>query len=187
MTVLSKAGLSAFPLIRRQLAGLKPNQIQDLAVRCSHAHLFVRRPGQLITNRIKDAIHFYFVGIGLLPVLMIVAYNHIKNGNCELRDIPEGETPHYWQYERTPIRQWWSKHFGISDMEHHERNLAYFERQQTLALWRRQEQRVRHLEGERWDYKAWSYQPVSAKWVDYGRWQALRLKNQYEQHAHYAQ
>uniref|UniRef100_A0A1I7WZS4 Eukaryotic translation initiation factor 3 subunit p66 n=1 Tax=Heterorhabditis bacteriophora TaxID=37862 RepID=A0A1I7WZS4_HETBA len=49
------------------------------------------------------------------------------------------------------------------------------------------EQRVKHLEGERWDYKAWSYQPVSATWVDYGRWHALRLRDQYEQHGHYAQ
>lgn len=27
------------------------------------------------------------------------------------------------------------------------------------------ENRVKHLQGERWDYKGYFYQPVSAKWV----------------------
>lgn len=129
--------------------------------------------------------HFYFFGIGLFPFLLIVTYNHFKYGSCELKDIPEGEVPHYWQYERTPMRQWWAKHFGCSDIEYHERNLAYFVRQQTLALWRRQQDRVKHLVGERFDYKAWSYQPVSAKWVELAKWQKLREKTQYEQHGRY--
>uniref|UniRef100_A0A0N5C887 NADH dehydrogenase [ubiquinone] 1 beta subcomplex subunit 5, mitochondrial n=1 Tax=Strongyloides papillosus TaxID=174720 RepID=A0A0N5C887_STREA len=186
MAVLSKVSLNALPLLRKHLALVRPNEVQTSSIRFSHAHLFVRRPGELVINRIKDAIHFYFIGIGALPFFLIVAYNHIKYGNCELRDIPEGEVPHYWQYERTPMRQWWAKYFGISDMEHHERNLAYYERQQTLALWRRQQERVRHLEGERFDYKAWTYQPVSSKWIDYARWQAVRQNTQYEQHGRYA-
>ncbi|CAI4229833.1 unnamed protein product [Auanema sp. JU1783] len=158
------------------------------AVRQSHAHLFRKRPGQLIVNRIKDVCHFYFIGIGFLPVLLCVAYNHIVHGPCELTDYPEdGTVPHHWQFERTPIRQWWAKNFGVSDVEHHERNLAYFEKQATLARWRQIEQRVKHLEGQRWDYKGWSYQPVSSTWVDYGRWHALRMRDQYEQHGHYAQ
>lgn len=167
------------------MVNLKPEEVHQLAIRFSHARVFARRPPQLITNRIKDAAHFYFIGIGVLPVLLIVAYNHIKYGNCELKDIPEGEIPHYWQYERTPIRQWWAKHFGISDIEHHERNLAFYERQQTIALWRRQQDRVRHLATERFDYKAWTYQPVSSKWVDLAKWQAKRQATQYEQHGNY--
>ncbi|KAK5964548.1 hypothetical protein GCK32_016766 [Trichostrongylus colubriformis] len=85
--------------------------------------------------------------------MLCLAYNHIVYGTCELQDYPEGEPPHYWQFERTPVRQWWAKHFGVSDIEHHERNLAYFEKLGIQARWRRIEERVQHLQGERWDYK----------------------------------
>ncbi|PIO74279.1 hypothetical protein TELCIR_03717 [Teladorsagia circumcincta] len=138
--------------------------------------------------------------------MLCLIYNHIVYGTCELKDYPEGEPPHHWQFERTPVRQWWAKHFGESDIEHHERNLAYYEKIGIQARWRSSsnccikcasvviekllhltlvhvswqiEQRVKHLEGERWDYKAWSYQPVSTAWVDYGRWHALRLRDQH--------
>uniref|UniRef100_A0A1I7Z3Z6 NADH dehydrogenase [ubiquinone] 1 beta subcomplex subunit 5, mitochondrial n=1 Tax=Steinernema glaseri TaxID=37863 RepID=A0A1I7Z3Z6_9BILA len=186
MVVASKCLQAASSLGRYSLGKLTPAQIYATAMRQSHAHVFRKRPGQLIVNRIKDVAHFYFVGIGILPVFLCMAYNHIVHGPCELQEYPtEGPPPHYWQFERTPVRQWWAKHFGLSDIEHHERNLAYFTKQAIVQRWRQIEQRVRHLEGERWDYQAWNYQPVSATWVDYGRWHALRLRDQYEQHGHY--
>ncbi|CAD6195281.1 unnamed protein product [Caenorhabditis auriculariae] len=142
---------------------LRPTSYIMPSMRESHAAVFRKRPGQLIVNRVKDVCHFYFIGIGFLPVLVCLAYNHIVYGTCELKDYPtEGPPPHYWQFERTPVRQWWAKWFGVSDVEHHERNLAYYEKQGILARWRQIEQRVKHLQGERWDYKGWSYQPVSA-------------------------
>uniref|UniRef100_A0A0K0DCQ2 NADH dehydrogenase [ubiquinone] 1 beta subcomplex subunit 5, mitochondrial n=1 Tax=Angiostrongylus cantonensis TaxID=6313 RepID=A0A0K0DCQ2_ANGCA len=199
--------------------------------------LFQRELESKYYSVVQDYCHFYFIGIGILPVVICLAYNHIVYGTCELRDYPEkcslqlwsieggvnnmldwldlreemdfikfiscvceengvefilafllqGDPPHYWQFERTPVRQWWAKHFGVSDIEHHERNLAYYEKLAIQARWRQIEQRVKHLEGERWDYKAWSYQPVSATWVDYSRWHALRVRDQYEQHGHYPQ
>ncbi|MFH4974734.1 hypothetical protein AB6A40_001443 [Gnathostoma spinigerum] len=182
MSVLSKAA----PSIERSLGILRSMGPLTQSIRSSHARLFVKRPAQLIVNRIKDITHFYIIGIGILPVLVCLIYNHIIYGPCELKDYPtEGPPPHYWQYERTPIRQWWAKHFGVSDIEHHERQLAYFERNSILQRWRQMEDRVRHLEGERWDYKAWTYQPVSSSWVDLGRWQALKMRDQYEEHGHY--
>ena len=162
--------------------------VNAIAQRQSHAALFRKRPGQLIVNRIKDVSHFYMIGIGFLPWLALAAYAHIVYGPCELTDAPkDGPPPHFWQYERTPIRQWWAKYFGVSDMEHHERNLAYYEKQGIVSRWRQMEQRAQHLEGERLDYKGWSYQPVSSNWVDLGRWQALRMRDQYEAHGHYVQ
>uniref|UniRef100_A0A0N5AJ02 NADH dehydrogenase [ubiquinone] 1 beta subcomplex subunit 5, mitochondrial n=1 Tax=Syphacia muris TaxID=451379 RepID=A0A0N5AJ02_9BILA len=153
-----------------------------------HAAIFRRRPGQLVVNRIKDVTHFYFIGLGALPILLAVAYNSIKYGPCELKDYPtEGPPPRYWQFERTPIRQWWSKHFGISDIEHHERTMAYRVRSEILGRWRQIEARVKHLESERLDYKGWTYQPVSATWIDYGRWIAEQQRDQYEEHGHYSQ
>uniref|UniRef100_A0A915ATN1 NADH dehydrogenase [ubiquinone] 1 beta subcomplex subunit 5, mitochondrial n=1 Tax=Parascaris univalens TaxID=6257 RepID=A0A915ATN1_PARUN len=173
--------------VGRTLGMLRPAELTAFQARYSHAALFRKRPGQLIVNRVKDVTHFYFIGIGFLPVLVCLVYNHIVHGACELKDYPEeGPPPHYWQFERTPVRQWWAKHFGVSDIEHHERQLAYYEKLAMVARWRQIEQRVKHLEGERWDYKAWTYQPISSTWIDYGKWHAQKLRNQYEQHGHYA-
>ncbi|CAJ0932413.1 unnamed protein product, partial [Mesorhabditis belari] len=148
--------------------GLIPaNAFLQMSIRCSHAHVFRKRPAQLIVNRIKDIVHFYMIGIGLMPVLGFLFYLHVVNGTCELKDIPtEGPPPAYWQFERTPARQWFARNFGISDMEHHERNLAYYEKMATVSRWRKIEQRMRHLESERLDYKGWHYTPVSADWID---------------------
>lgn len=66
-------------------------------------------------------------------------FGHLKFilGPCELQDYPEdGPPPHYWQYERTPWRQWWAKWVAISDMECHERNLSFYERNGILDRWR---------------------------------------------------
>ncbi|VDN20617.1 unnamed protein product, partial [Gongylonema pulchrum] len=82
-------------------------------------------------------------------------------GPCELQDLPtEGPPVRYWQFERTPLKQWTARFLCPSDME------------------QKIEQRVEHLQGERWDYKAWWYEPVSAVWTDYGKWAAERIKNQ---------
>ncbi|KAI6226216.1 Complex I-SGDH [Aphelenchoides fujianensis] len=144
-------------------------------------------PGQLIVNRMKDVGHFYLIGLGLLPAVLITVISHIVYGGaCELQDYPtDGSIPHYWQFERTPMRQFLMKYLGYSDIQRHESNLSYHERNNILSRWRRYEDRVKHLQGERWDYKGWYYEPVSASWVDIARHQAERYRNQYEEHGHY--
>lgn len=49
----------------------------------------------------------------------------------------------------------------------------------AYLLLSRTEERVKHLQGERWDYKGWYYEPVSATWIDYSRFLAERYKNEY--------
>ena len=57
--------------------------------------------------------------------------------SCELHDFPtDGSMPHYWQYERTPLRQWVARNMGYSDVESYERNLAYYERNNIRQRWR---------------------------------------------------
>ena len=107
-------------------------------------------------------------------------------GPCELKDYPEeGPPPRYWQYERTPLRQIFAKYLGPSDMEHHERNLAYYERLSVLSRARRTDERVKHLQGELGDYKGYYYMPISSSWVDYGRYMADKTRDQYEKHGYY--
>uniref|UniRef100_A0AC34GMY3 NADH dehydrogenase [ubiquinone] 1 beta subcomplex subunit 5, mitochondrial n=1 Tax=Panagrolaimus sp. ES5 TaxID=591445 RepID=A0AC34GMY3_9BILA len=186
MTHLSKLAPCG-ALARSTFGKLFPQSLSVQSIRLSHSHLFRRRNGQLIVNRIKDMAHFYMIALGSLPFLFACAYTHIVYGPCELKDYPEeGQPPpRYWQYERTPLRQWFVKWIGQSDMEHHERNLAYFERQGILTRWRRTEDRVKHLQGEFADYKGYFYMPVSAQWIDYGRYMANRQRDQYESHASY--
>jgi len=43
---------------------------------------------------------------------------------------------------------------------------------------------VKHLQGERWDYKGYYYTPISAKWVDEARERAERIHYRYEEHEH---
>lgn len=58
-------------------------------------------------------------------------------GPCELKDLPKDGPPvHYWQFERTPLKQWTAKYLGVSDIEGYERNLAYFEKAHILSKWR---------------------------------------------------
>uniref|UniRef100_A0A914YPZ5 NADH dehydrogenase [ubiquinone] 1 beta subcomplex subunit 5, mitochondrial n=1 Tax=Panagrolaimus superbus TaxID=310955 RepID=A0A914YPZ5_9BILA len=150
MTHLSKLA-SCGAIARSTFGKLRPQSFSVQSIRLSHSHLFRRRNGQLIVNRVKDMAHFYMIALGTLPFLFACAYSHI-----------------------------------VYDMEHHERNLAYFERQGILTRWRRTEDRVKHLQGELADYKGYFYMPVSAQWIDYGRYMANRQRDQYESHASYA-
>jgi hypothetical protein len=108
-----------------------------------HARVFTRRQGQMIGNRVKDGAHFYFIGIGFLPWVLLICYCHIRYGlllenlhkiptnilitrffihthshlsgtYCELMPYPKAgeEPPHYWQFERTPMRQFMAKYFA---------------------------------------------------------------------------
>lgn len=149
-----------------------------------HEHLFVVRQGQLIINRMKDIWHFYFVGLGVIPYMILLTCVHTIYGKCELTDYPkEGPPPRYWQFEKTPFKQFMCQLIGESDMECFERNLSYFERCNILDRWRREEERVKHLIGERWDYKGYYYQPVTAAWVDRTRIWHERLNVQSDQHS----
>uniref|UniRef100_A0A915DDZ5 NADH dehydrogenase [ubiquinone] 1 beta subcomplex subunit 5, mitochondrial n=1 Tax=Ditylenchus dipsaci TaxID=166011 RepID=A0A915DDZ5_9BILA len=133
-----------------------------------HAHLFTKRPGQLLHNRYKDQMHFYFVAIGVYPILLILFFTHVYYGSCELQDYPEdGTVPHYWQFERTPLRQWYAKW-----------------KHSILKRWRRMETRVKHLQGERWDYKGYYYRPISSSWVEYSKYRKDKTvaMNEYRGH-----
>ena len=186
MAIISKLAPNLTLIGRTSLGKLRPNQIIVCSVRNGgHGHIYRKREGQMYWNRIKDVIHFYFIGIGFLPFFIALGYAHIVYGACELQDYPEdGPPPHFWQYERTPFKQWWTKWFQLSDMEHHERNLSLMERGGILNRWRRMEARVKHLQGERWDYKGYFYQPVSASWIDQSRYYAEKFHYQYEIYGH---
>jgi hypothetical protein len=47
--------------------------------------VFKKRPGQLIVNRIKDAMHFYTIGVGMIPMAILLTIVHVIYGwFCDL-------------------------------------------------------------------------------------------------------
>jgi hypothetical protein len=55
--------------------------VNSLVVRHSgHSWVFRRRQGQLINNRVKDAIHFYLFGIGIIPGAILLLIVHVIFG-----------------------------------------------------------------------------------------------------------
>lgn len=158
------------------------NSVINAVRHAGHARVFQRRQGQLLVNRSKDHLHFYLIGIGLLPGFILFFTSHLIYGStCELKEYPkEGEKPpHYWQFERTPLRQFISKWFATPDIEYHECWASRHSNWQVRDRWRNIEERVKHLIGERQDYKAYHYHPMSSEWVDLARRRATLLQNQY--------
>ncbi|KAF7624766.1 hypothetical protein Mgra_00009955 [Meloidogyne graminicola] len=157
--------------------------VNNVIVRHSaHSWIFKRRQGQLINNRVKDAMHFYVIGIGLIPGAILLFITSIIFGSqCELAEYPkEGEQPpHYWQFERTPLRQFIAKYLSTSDMQYHESWASRFSHWQIKNRWNRIEARVKHLIGERQDYKAYHYHPVTNEWVEVAKRRAALFEHHY--------
>uniref|UniRef100_A0A6V7UDU4 NADH dehydrogenase [ubiquinone] 1 beta subcomplex subunit 5, mitochondrial n=1 Tax=Meloidogyne enterolobii TaxID=390850 RepID=A0A6V7UDU4_MELEN len=147
-----------------------------------HAWVFRRRQGQLISNKLKDGGHFYIVGLGLIPgFLLLIVVHAIFGSQCELQEYPkEGEQPpHYWQFERTPLRQFLARYITPSDMQYHESWASRFSHWQIRNRWNRIEARVKHLIAERQDYKAYHYHPVTVEWLDHAKRRAAMFEQHY--------
>uniref|UniRef100_A0A914QEF9 Succinate dehydrogenase subunit 3 n=1 Tax=Panagrolaimus davidi TaxID=227884 RepID=A0A914QEF9_9BILA len=80
MAHLSKLAPFGGAISRLTVGRLHPQALAVQAVRLSHAHIFRRRNGQLIVNRIKDMAHFYMIALGTLPFIVACAYTHIVYG-----------------------------------------------------------------------------------------------------------
>ncbi|KAL3089884.1 hypothetical protein niasHT_022516 [Heterodera trifolii] len=136
-------------------------------VRHGHGHVFRRRQGQMTWNRAKDNWHFYIVGIGFIPCLLTIVFCHVYFGPCELTEYPtDGPPPRYWQFERTPLRQAYTWLTGKSDMKYTESYMSLFARLELKNKWRVVENRVKHLQGERLDYKGYFYHPLTNQWLE---------------------
>jgi hypothetical protein len=40
--------------------------------------------------------------------------------------------------------------------------------QMIYLIFSRLDRRVKHLQGERWDYKGFHYRPITTSWIEYG-------------------
>lgn len=58
-------------------------------------------------------------------------------------------------------------------MQYHESWASRFSHWQIKNRWNRIEARVKHLIGERQDYKAYHYHPVTNEWVEVGQFKLI--------------
>lgn len=50
-------------------------------------------------HKFKDLFHFYTM-LGVIPATLIVFLTNIYIGPAKLAEIPEGYTPHHWEYHK---------------------------------------------------------------------------------------
>ncbi|KRX72424.1 NADH dehydrogenase [ubiquinone] 1 beta subcomplex subunit 5, mitochondrial, partial [Trichinella sp. T6] len=151
--------------------------------RNSHERVFMLRPGKLRWYRFKDIVHFYFF-IGSVFFLGIATYVNLMYGSCEFRDTPEGYEPHFWEYEKHPISQFFMRYFTVNPQKMYEKRLAKIGIEMQKRRWILEEKRVKHLMFERADYKAWYYIPMKAKWTERNRWHFDRYRDNVEHFQH---
>ncbi|KFD57104.1 hypothetical protein M514_01989 [Trichuris suis] len=150
----------------------------------SHDRVLMLRPGSLTWYRFKDVVHFHLC-IGAIFFGGIAAFVNIFYGKCELKDIPEGYEPHYWEYEKHPISRFFMRYCTVNPQKFYEKRLARLKQEMQKRQWINEEKRVKHLMFERADYKAWYYIPMKAKWVERNRWQFDYLRENFETYKHF--
>jgi len=148
-----------------------------------HGRVMVIKPSQHTYFRVKDHFMFYTaVGVGVYMAIWL--YFEIFVGPAELRDIPEGYEPHWWEYEHHPITQVLCKYIWRNPQMEHEKMLHILQDENNKVTMRKLEERVRMLMFERTDYKAWHYQSVSAKWVEFEDWKTKQIFDNFEGFTH---
>lgn len=56
-------------------------------------------PSSWATHHFWNDVQFYYL-LGIVPPLVIIFIMNILYGEAELRDIPEGYVPEWWEYHR---------------------------------------------------------------------------------------
>jgi len=163
------------------------NQLYAIPSRFSggHAQTFVHRQPHLTTKRLLDVAHFYVIGLGFLPPIIICSIINIVCGRCELTDDPPDYSPRFWQYEDTVLKQFFVWLTNYSDQRAWEKHLAFNREVMLRIKWRKRANRVDHLIGERQDYKAWSYMPIRARWIEYNERYKSNVWENYPSFKHY--
>ncbi|PAV85819.1 hypothetical protein WR25_11345 [Diploscapter pachys] len=124
MAVLSKAARLGFNLAVKQTRAQLPIQVRH----GGHGPTFLRKGhGQYKIGRGRDMFHFYFFCLGIFPPIALLIWAHIVYGPCQLTDDSgDGPPPHNWQYQSTPLRQWWAKYFGYNPVQNYEMRIEYW-------------------------------------------------------------
>ncbi|EEZ97690.1 NADH dehydrogenase [ubiquinone] 1 beta subcomplex subunit 5, mitochondrial [Tribolium castaneum] len=121
------------------------------------------QPSRWQWTKFKDLFHFYIM-LGVIPLGLITAYANVFIGPATLSEIPEGYTPKYWEYYKSPITRFFARYVMTSPQQDYEKYLAYLFMENEKRQLRMLETQVKQKIAERRDYQAYYYRPVMAKY-----------------------
>ncbi|KAH7642264.1 NADH dehydrogenase (ubiquinone) SGDH subunit [Dermatophagoides farinae] len=141
---------------------------QKISVRFSgHGHKMHIQPSRFVWSTFKDYLHFYFM-LGAIPLTLITAYANIVVGDAELTDIPEGYTPHHWEYYKHPITRFFAKYCFLDRALAYESSVSKLAEESEKILIHRVKQQLKMMMAEKADNKAWYYtevDPAQNRWL----------------------
>ncbi|OTF70753.1 NADH dehydrogenase[ubiquinone] 1 beta subcomplex subunit 5-like [Euroglyphus maynei] len=117
------------------------------------------QPSQFVWKTFKDYLHFYFM-LGFIPLTLITAYANIVVGEAELTDIPEGYTPHHWEYYKHPVTRFLAKYLFDDAAMGYESSVSKMAESSEKILLHKLKQQLKRMMAEKADNKAWYYSEV---------------------------
>ncbi|RZC36288.1 NDUF B5 domain containing protein [Asbolus verrucosus] len=129
----------------------------------SEHRTFPMQPSRWQWNKFKDWFHFY-VMLGVIPLGLITVCANVFIGPATLSEIPEGYTPKYWEYYRSPITRFIARYFLNDPQQDYEKYLCYLFLEKEKMQLRKLEKEIKKKMAERHDYQAYYYRPVMAKY-----------------------
>ncbi|XP_063906276.1 NADH dehydrogenase [ubiquinone] 1 beta subcomplex subunit 5, mitochondrial [Zophobas morio] len=129
----------------------------------SEHRVFPMEPSRWQWNKFKDLFHFYAL-VGIIPLSLLTLYANVFIGPATLQEIPEGYTPKYWEYYKSPITRFIARYMLADPQQDYEKYLAYIFMENEKKQLRQLEKKIKDKMAERLDYQAYYYRPVMAKY-----------------------
>ncbi|CAG9838063.1 unnamed protein product [Diabrotica balteata] len=129
----------------------------------SDHRVFPMQPSRWQWIKFKDYFHYY-VMLGVIPATLAITYANVFIGPSTLSEIPEGYTPKFYEYHRSPVTRFLAKYICTDPQQEYEKYLAYIFMEHEKMRLRKLEKEVKHKMAERNDYQAYYYRPVAAKY-----------------------
>ena len=129
-------------------------------------------------DKFKDHFHFYLL-LGIVPLTLITTYANIFIGQAQLTEIPEGYTPHYWEYFKVweiflyakfslgllppfavsqhPVSRFIAKHILYDKSLDYETFVAKLTEESETVILKKIERELRAEMSEKADNKTWYY------------------------------
>eukprot|EP00914_Ancora_sagittata_P000257 GHVO01000754.1.p1 GENE.GHVO01000754.1~~GHVO01000754.1.p1 ORF type:complete len:194 (+),score=23.99 GHVO01000754.1:28-609(+) len=129
-----------------------------------HGRTMQKYPSRFDFTLLKDHLHFYIL-LGVIPLGLYTTYINLTHGKPEVKEIPDGYEPEYWEYYRHPISQKLAKWFHYSPEQIYEMKMHHIKIAQDSAKMALLQRKVTSLMSQRGDYKAWYYMPINERRV----------------------
>ncbi|KPM06536.1 NADH dehydrogenase [ubiquinone] 1 beta subcomplex subunit 5, mitochondrial-like protein [Sarcoptes scabiei] len=131
-----------------------------------HEHKIHIEPSNFVWNEFKDNLHFYFM-LGAIPLFLLTAYAKIFVGEAELAEIPEGYTPHYWEYYKHPVTRFMAKYLLFDRSIDYEATVSKYAEDSEQKILQELKKRLKEMMAEKSDNKAWYYNNID---ISQNRW-----------------